>query len=179
MRTDSEHILLYKISNNDPKAFEALFTRYWEDVYYQASRKVSSMEDASDLTQEVFYAIWKGRYSLDVKGSVRGYILGVLRNKIYDFYQKQNKEPQLIAMHLLNEEWVGDESGSSETYEERLALIEIEINAMPERMRRVFVLSKYHGMSAKQISGQLNISIQTVRNQISTALKRIRKNLEK
>ena len=179
MRSDSEHILLYRISNSDPKAFEALFTRYWEDVYYQASRKVSSMEDASDLTQEVFYAIWKGRYSLDVKGSVRGYILGVLRNKIYDFYQKQNKEPQLIAMHLLNEEWVGDAPTSSDSYEGRLALIEKEISAMPERMRKVFVLSKYYGMSAEQISGQLNISIQTARNQISTALKRIRKNLEK
>lgn len=106
MRTINEHTLLEKIRNSDPKAFEVLFNRYWEEVYNQTLRKVSSKEDASDITQEVFYAIWKGRCKLNVKENVRGYIHGILRNKIYDFYQKHNKGPKFIAMHLLNEDIV-------------------------------------------------------------------------
>ena len=55
--------------------------------------------------------------------------------------------------------------------------IQDAIDKLPERCREIFVLSKMEGLSNKQISEQLNISIKTVEAQMTTAFVRLRKEL--
>jgi len=52
--------------------------------------------------------------------------------------------------------------------------IDTAIDNLPERCRLVFVLSRFEEMSYRQIAEQLNISMKTVENQISKALKSLR-----
>ncbi|RYE13029.1 MAG: sigma-70 family RNA polymerase sigma factor [Sphingobacteriales bacterium] len=54
------------------------------------------------------------------------------------------------------------------------AIIEKEINELPEKMREVFVLSRKHHLSHKEIALQLGIEETTVKRQISNALKILR-----
>ena len=67
-----------------------------------------------------------------------------------------------------------------ELYEEKELQDEINhiISKLPEQRRRIFQMSRRDGLSNKEISENLNISLQTVRNQISTSLKFIRKSLK-
>ncbi|OOG17926.1 hypothetical protein BWD42_11545 [Sphingobacterium sp. CZ-UAM] len=53
--------LIEAINNADPIAFKKLFDTYWEKVYRTALQKLPTEEDASDITQDVFYMIWKNR----------------------------------------------------------------------------------------------------------------------
>jgi RNA polymerase sigma-70 factor (ECF subfamily) len=59
-------------------------------------------------------------------------------------------------------------------FSEQNKMVRDEIDKMPEKMREVFVLSRFEGLSAAQIADKLGVSIQTVRNQISSALKRLK-----
>jgi len=53
-------------------------------------------------------------------------------------------------------------------------MIEQEIDALPEKMREVFRLSRDNGLSHKEIANQLSLSEYTVSNQITSALKVLR-----
>ena len=61
------------------------------------------------------------------------------------------------------------------------AEIEVKISqtldALPEKCRQIFVMSRYEELKYKEIAEKLNISIKTVETQMSKALKALRKNL--
>lgn len=167
--------LLQAVNEANAEAFKVLFDKHWKRIYQLALKKLPTEEDASDITQEVFFIIWRNRGYLDVKTNFQGYLNSMLRHKIYDFYAEKNRLPVFIPIDEQADYW--DDSfrnSESEDYSELNRQIKEEIQAMPDKMRDVFLLSRYDNLSAKQISEKLGISIQTVRNQISNALKRLR-----
>lgn len=167
--------LLQAVNDEDARAFKLLFDRHWKRIYHLALRKLPTDEDASDITQEVFYIIWRNRGYLDVTNNFGAYLNSMLRHKIYDFYAHKNKLPVFIPLDEHEDYWDKKFQNSEyEDYTELNQLINQEIHAMPERMREVFILSRYDNLTAQQISEKLNISVQTVRNQISNALKRLK-----
>ena len=68
---------------------------------------------------------------------------------------------------------VANESSTLASQELELLIME-EIERLPERMKTIFLLSRFELLSSAEIAAQLGLSDQTVRNQISMALKRIR-----
>ena len=57
----------------------------------------------------------------------------------------------------------------------RLDTIFRAVSEMPEKRREVFILSRLHGMSHKEIARKLNVSSKTVENHINFALRELRK----
>lgn len=166
--------LIYAINDADPVAFKKLFDFYWQKIYRLALQKLPREEDASDITQDVFYVIWKNRGSWHVKTNIEGYLFSMLRHKIYDFYAQRDKLPIFIPLDDQEEYWDYSFQEDKEDFSQENRMVRKEIDAMPEKMREVFLLSRFENLSAQQIASQLGISVQTVRNQISTALKRLR-----
>ncbi len=167
--------LIEAINNADPIAFKRLFDTYWKKVYRTALQKLPTEEDASDITQDVFYIIWKNRAGWQVKSNIKAYLMSMLRHKIYDFYAQRDRLPIFVPIDEQEEYWdYSFQEGERHDFTAENQLVRKEIDAMPEKMREIFLLSRFENLSAQQISDKLGISIQTVRNQISTALKRIK-----
>ena len=167
--------LIKAINSADPKAFRKLFDAYWNKIYKIALQKLPREEDASDITQEVFYVIWKNREYWKVKTNVASYLQGMLRHKIYDFYAQRDRLPLFIPLDEQDEYWqYSFQMGEVEDFSEENRLVKAEIDNMPDRMREVFLLSSFENLSASQIADKMGISIQTVRNQISSALSRLK-----
>ena len=167
--------LIQAINEADPLAFRKLFDTYWSKIYRDALQKLPQEEDASDITQEVFYVIWKNRGYWKVKTNIASYLQGMLRHKIYDFYAQRDRLPVFIPLDEQDEYWqYSFQMGEKEDFSEENRLVKSEIDNMPDRMREVFLLSRFENLSAAQIAEKKGISIQTVRNQISSALKRLK-----
>ena len=64
-----------------------------------------------------------------------------------------------------------------ETIDERIAVLKTEIEKLPERCKEIFILNKYESLKYQQIAEKLNISINTVENQIGKAYKILRMKL--
>ncbi|HMR18031.1 MAG TPA: sigma-70 family RNA polymerase sigma factor [Sphingobacterium sp.] len=167
--------IVQAINDADPVAFKQLFEKYWKRIYHAALQKLPRKEDASDITQEVFYVIWKNRGCWKIKTNIEAYLHGMLRHKIYDFYAQRDRLPILIPLDEQEEYWhYSFQASEREDYSYENQLVRAEIEAMPEKMREVFMLGRFENLSAAQISEKLGISVQTVRNQISAALKRLK-----
>ncbi|WP_166785208.1 RNA polymerase sigma factor [Sphingobacterium psychroaquaticum] len=168
--------IVRSINDSDPEAFKEIFDLYWNKIYKRALQKLPKEEDASDITQEVFYVIWKNRAFWNVTTTIEGYLFSMLRHKIYDFYAKQDRLPLFISLDNQEEYWdyYFEDATKEDDFAVKNAAVKAEIEAMPEKMREIFLLSRFENLSALQIAAKLGISVQTVRNQISSALKRLK-----
>src|SRR5690606_28096198 len=110
-----------------------------------------------------------------VKTNVASYLQGMLRHKIYEFFAQRDRLPLFIPLDEQDEYCqYSFQMGEEADFREENRLVKAEIDNMPDRMREVFLLSRFENLSAAQIADKMGISIQTVRNQISSALRRFK-----
>lgn len=154
-------------------AFVELFDRYWQKLFTIAYARLESEDDAKDCVQEVFITIWTKKDHLNIPLSVPAYLFTAVKNRVFNVIHARLTQQQHLLSYI-SEVSTFQGSGQDGGVDELLMVIETEIALMPEQMRKIYRLSREENMSGQQIADHLSISHQTVRNQISTALKRIK-----
>lgn len=175
MNSSEEDILLIReVAKGSVAAFNELYSRYSEAVYYTIYKKVKNKDEVDDVFQDFFASIWRKRATLSVNTSFKAWLFTALRNHVLNhLLQASVKEKRALDYsHSFSEE----SSGFSHDVEimDISRLVKAEINRLPEKMRLVWQLRKEQDMSISEISAQLNSSEQTVKNQLNTANKRLR-----
>ncbi|UKJ07490.1 RNA polymerase sigma factor [Solitalea lacus] len=172
MNTNKDLILLLKEGNE--KAFSELYNRYWEIVYNISYRKLRDEDKAKDFVQEVFVGIWIKREQLNEEKEILPYLYTILKNGIIDQARKDvcrnNHIEDLQRSLSVYEESTHDQLA----FKELKLQISAEVENLPQKMKEVYRLSREEGLTINEISERLSLSDQTVKNQITTALKRIR-----
>lgn len=102
---EQDQNLIQSVNNSDPKAFKTIFEQHWQLIYRLALQKLPSDDDANDITQEVFYLIWKNRENWHVKTNTQAYLKAMLKHKIYDFYALRHRLPVIIPLDTVEDYW--------------------------------------------------------------------------
>ena len=144
-----------------------------------AYRLLQSEQDVEDLLQDLFISLLDGQVVLESEHNLRAFLHKRLKSRIIDFYRKALLK-NTFELHEapLNEEASTEQTDTRLLHRELEEIVKREIENMPEKMKEIFLLSREEQLSNEQIAQQLNLSNQTVRNQVSTALKRIRTAVE-
>lgn len=162
---------------NRKKAFEMAFREYWEQLYLHASRKVQSEETAKDLVQEVFLVLWHNLETLPPDSRLSAYLYGVLRNKVLQLFERN----EVRLRHAVRISGEPEESGPSPQHlfleRELQEIVNAEVACMPSRMQAIYLLRKSDELSIREIASQLNLSPQTIKNQLQHAVQRLRRRL--
>jgi RNA polymerase sigma-70 factor (ECF subfamily) len=135
-------------------------------------------EDAENIVQDIFVMLWEKREVLEIKVSLAPWLFTLVKNRCLDFLRHETAgkefakeyEAKRIALEQLDYAFSSDEE-----LEEILATA---INSLPERCRKIFIKSRVEGKKYKEIAAELEISINTVENQMSIALKKLRISLK-
>lgn len=168
------------LKKGNHEAFESIFLAYFPKVKYYINGFVKSVDVAEDLTQNVFLKIWENHTSFTVtaKGlkGLDSYVYTIAYRQTIDYIRSKqiresfyNDEQLDVYKNLLvdtEEEYIAEETK---------LLIEMEIESMPERQQIIYKMSRNEGVSNDKIAEQLEISKRTVENQLSLAMKKIRK----
>lgn len=170
-----DQILFDRIKKGDEVAFEKLFRKYYENLRRFIWGYVKSEAVAEELIQEVFLKIWKNREHLKINRSVSAYLFRSARNMSIDYVRHANVE-QSWADEKQALDQLNDRPSIDKQLNDKLILDEVKkaIQALPERRREIFILSRYEGLSYKEIADLLDISVSTVETQISRSLKKLR-----
>ena len=155
------------------KAFEAVFIAYFQKVKLFIYGIVKSESDAEELTQEIFLKLWINRNSIDAEKPIVAYIYTMARNSAFNFLKHKSVQHTYIKdFKQVN----SVEDGETLLFAREISLlIEMSVNEMPPQRRRIYLLSRESGISNADIAIQLGISKKTVENQLSLALKELRK----
>lgn len=169
-----DHSLSELLKSGSHEAYNEIYKRYFGLMFIDACKRTASKEDAQDIVQETFINLWNRREYLDPEKSIAGYLYAAMRNKVIDWFTHQ----EVNSKHI-NSFKAFYETGTCITdhaiREKQLAsIIEREIDALPPRMREIFILSRRANLSHKQIAQQLDLSELTVKTQVKHALKILR-----
>jgi RNA polymerase sigma-70 factor (ECF subfamily) len=165
--------LIQLLQKGDRNAFEALYRRYWRKLYLLAYQKLRNRELAEELVQDLFMSLWIKQENLQIRTSVGAYLSMAVRYMIIRFFQKERMHHQYEQNAVLFPQYANT-TEDEVAFHDLQEVIEQEINKLPLKCREVFLLSRHHNLSQKEISLQLNISEKTVENHIGKALRNLR-----
>lgn len=175
----TEKELVKKLKDGDSFAFEVLFYKYRNKVKGFAVKLVPAQIDPEEVVQEVFVKLWLKKEAINPEKDFQSYLFSIAKHLILDHLKSAvNRKLYFVGEHLHQDLLVeeGLEAPLTEDMEEKLQKL---INEIPERRRAIFRMSRFEGLSYKQIAERLNISENTVDSQIRNALAFLRKEFRK
>ncbi len=128
-------------------------------------------EEAEDIVQETFSIVWERYSDRELPDQLRSYLYRVAHNITIDRLRKKNGKETTVSLEAAIMTEITEEAIDTS---ERDAKLWIAIGRLPERCRQVFLMSKRDGLTHAEIADELDISIKTVENQITKALKTLR-----
>jgi RNA polymerase sigma factor (sigma-70 family) len=156
------------------QVIENIYGKFWKELYIVAYRRLRSEEDVEDILQDLFLSLLTGDVKLDSNESIRAFLHQRLKSRIINFYRKQLVQLAYEEKEAIKSEAADTDSETSLLTRELEAVVQEEIDRMPEKMKEIFLLSRNDLKTTEEIATQLQLSNQTVRNQISSAIKRIK-----
>ena len=173
----SEQLLLTQCCEGDTAAFQELYSRYKEFVFNVVYARLTSKEDARDVTQDIFIMLWTERKQLGNINDFKLYLYVISRNQVVSAYRKKNTRIKGENYLIGKIEQMTHSAEEHRLARELTDKIDQLVVQLPETMRSCYNLSKNEGKKNGEIANILNISEKTVRNNVSEALKRLRLNL--
>jgi RNA polymerase sigma-70 factor (ECF subfamily) len=174
--TDSR--LIERLRASDHEAFRLLFERYQPVLFRSVLYSLQDADTAHDIVQETFVRVWKHRASLQPNLPLLAYLFRISRNLVRDYAKHYTVRRRLeadVLDTLQPTEYDPEKSLHSSMLEEKVA--DIVRTKLPGKCREVFLLRRMEEMSVAEISERLGISTKTVENQITRALKVLRRHL--
>lgn len=171
--TDKE--LLELLEKDSEQALTLIFRNYYGYLCKVIYKLIPDSNLAEDLSQEVFFELWRKRGQLQVNISLKAYLRRAAVNRALNFIR--DRKIRLTDENPYPADSGQVHAGQKMEVDELQQHIDAAIDGLPERCRIVFVLSRFEDMSYNEIAGALDISVKTVENQISKALKQLRETL--
>jgi len=172
----SDSDLLQSIKNDDAAAFKVLYDRYWESLYLKACKR-GDKDEAKDLVQEVMTTLWRRRNEIITSedGQLSRYLHTAIKYRVISYYAYS---ATVIHNGDLFDNLINPVQPNELEAKEFSEFLEEEIKRLPARMQQIFRLSREEDLSISDIAHRLNLSEQTIKNQLSEALKRIRASVQ-
>lgn len=171
---DQELIALLKTDKK--KAIEQLYERYWKSLYLSAFSIIKDAAQSEDIVQDILLQLWLKKDTTEVS-SLKAYLFTAVRYRVLSYIRSAGYRKVFISDDEL-ERLAGKEEMKDSLNENDINdLLEIGISELPERCREIFILSRKQYLSNKEIAAQMGISVKTVENQMTIALRLLRRNL--
>lgn len=156
--------LIKKYFQGDRKAFEELLDSYMNPIYRFVFGFVNSRKDAEDITQEVFFKVWKNLKTYKADFSFKTWIYKIAKNTVFDFLRKKmKKEPDVEIEHA--EDLSDEKPLQDDVFLEKLQAEQLK-NAMlklPEKYKSVLHMRYIEDMAFKDISEIMSVSLDTIK----------------
>lgn len=174
--TDS--ILVALLQEDNQRAYTEIFGRYSKVLVNHAYKILGNHDQANDIVQDVFLAIWNKRNEIILTGSLSSYLYKATKNRILNHIAHEKVVSSYVdsIANFIEQDYAPADSSLRE--KELEAVIAKEIAQLPEKMREVFLLRKVEELSYEEIALQLNITDKTAKQQVYNSLKILRHKLK-
>lgn len=162
---------------DDKKALDELYQHYYPRLYGFSKGFLKVEDDIDDILQDVFVKIWLNRRKINSVETFNSWIFTIAKNAILSYFREKTRynEFETRVQQLATTEVV---LNSELEYEDLKKQTDKIIANLPEKRKEIFRLSREEGMSYKEISEKLGISIKTVEDHMLHALRYLREQLK-
>lgn len=171
--TYTEDELFQLLLSGREEAFDVIYDMYAVPLLNAAYKRLQSKEEAKEVVQEVFISLYLKKDAIKHPGNLSGYLFTALRNRILDIIKTD-------LLHASHHQQMSLLQSPHTDIEHELEQKELEISIrkaiaqLPDKCRKAFLLSRYEGLSYKEIAATLHVSVNTVEKHVGKALRLLR-----
>jgi RNA polymerase sigma-70 factor, ECF subfamily len=177
LRELADEDLMPLVHDGDARAFEVVLDRHADAAFSLAYRMCGRRGMAQDVVQEAFLSLWRSGARYDhARGSVRSWILGVVRNRTIDLFRRETVRAgrdvtadSVVERMPSPEDIAGDAERRQDARDLRDAL-----GDLPADQRQVIELAYFSGFSHTQIAEMLELPTGTVKGRMRLGLTKLR-----
>lgn len=184
---DDEELLVMRSQRGDVQAFNQLVVRYQQGMYSVILRMLGNPDVAADVTQDTFFAAFRGIRTYRGGSSFRAWLFRVGTNQVYDHWRRVQRHP-VESLDMLNEDDDSapdllstlastDLTSNPEEHaltQELQTVIQQGLQQLPMEQRMAVVLCDIQGLSYEEIAETTEATLGTVRSRISRGRARLR-----
>jgi RNA polymerase sigma-70 factor, ECF subfamily len=170
--------LMERVQADDPDAFGALFDRFKVRAYRVAYAIAHDSARAEDIVQDAFLSIWRKRASYQPKrGSVTGWLMGVVRNRAIDFTRNNGRHDRRRADEEQIDQRLQTAALSIEqttTERDEAARLRDVLRQLPAAQREVIALAYFGELTNTEIATELSLPLGTVKGRMRLGMEKLR-----
>ncbi len=166
--------ILMLIKQKKEKGMRQLFSASFNELFNYCYRLTNNKEDSEDILQTVYLDLWQNACNREIS-DLKSYLYQMLKYQVYAYWSNKKDITELVDEfnELISIDDVNQLIDTRELEEN----LYIAVDTLPYGCKKVFELSKFEGLSLDEIAANLDISKQTVKNQLSKATKIIKDHL--
>jgi RNA polymerase sigma-70 factor (ECF subfamily) len=125
----------------------------------------------------VFTIIWEKHTAIKEELSFKSFLFTIAFNIIRKHFRTKAYLSEYFKTGINDN--LDIKTSQKITYDSLYQYIIELVNKLPERRKEIFIKSRFHGLTIKEIAEEMKISHKTVENQLTDALRFIRTNLNR
>ncbi len=169
-------LLIKALKEGEEKAYNFLIDSYQQKLHAYAYGLLRDHDLSEDVVQNIFVYLWKNRMNLKDDFTIKNYMYRAIYNECIDHYRKKKAVTALEKKYIDGLNYVVEEADEN-SLEKLISLVQKEIEKLPPKCKRTFILSKQEGLTNIEIAEYLNISIKSVEAHVTKAFSILRKSL--
>ena len=169
MTFEKNSFLAQQLKLGNEKSYDFLMDKYYQNLCGYIYTLTNDRNLAEDIVQNVFVEIWINKKNINPDYSIKNYLYKSVYNKFIDQYRKNKPVVKLEKKYL--EALDGVIENEQRDISNLIKLLDIEIQNLPPKCRKIFLLNKKEGLTHMEISEYLNISIKTIEGHMTRAFK--------
>ncbi|PST82537.1 RNA polymerase sigma-70 factor [Pedobacter yulinensis] len=170
---DDEQTRIEQIRNGQKNVFDQVFLDFYKHLHAYAMKMLRDHDAAEEAVQNVFCRIWERRSQLKTGGYLKSFLYRSVHNECLNSLKHQ-KVREAFQLHRAGAEAESASLDQDLHAAELQRHLQMAIEALPEKCREVFKLSRLEQLRYHEIAASLNISVKTVENQMGKALRVLR-----
>jgi RNA polymerase sigma-70 factor (ECF subfamily) len=155
-------------------AFEQLFKTYYKALHAYANMILKDIEAAEEIVQNMFLKFWEKRELLNAQTSIKAYLYKCVYNDSLNYLKHEKVKTKYRDFTEKTMDTLTEAASSKVELSELQLKLNAALNDLPEQCRTIFQMSRFEELKYREIAEQLGLSIKTVENQMSKALKILR-----
>ena len=173
--------LFVQLAGGNEMAFRQVFHYYTPRLIPFVFSIVKSDAVAEEIVQDVFLKLWSNRHDVAQKDDPSSWLFTIAANQSLSFLRRMSVERRYIdnVKVQIEQAWLENSTEDQLFLRENEALLKKAMDTLPPQQKLIFTLSRHEGLSHKEIADQLNISPNTVKNHIVTAVRTLREFIRK
>lgn len=173
----TDEVLVDFLCKSDEKAFEAIYHRYWSNVFRFAITRVHEQAIAEDLCHDIFLSLWQRRHVLTIR-CLEAWLIQSVKYSVINHLKGQLTDKQYVQGLWSVKDGSDRQTEYAIEFNNLYLAWQTGIKNLPQRSKEIFQLSKIQHRSNKEIAYQLNLTEKAVEYHITKALKILRIHLK-
>lgn len=176
----NEAKLIKQLINGSEDAFDKIYHIYSGRLFGYCMSYTKSKDDAKDIVQDVFIKLWSSRATIKSDVSLGAYIFTIAKNRLINIYRHRLNSPiyEEYVNYCNSIDLCTDNTTHLIEYDDFVTQMNKALQKLSKTQQAVFQCCKMEQLSGKDVAEKLHLSEQTVKNQLSIAIKTLRISLK-